>query len=112
MNDDQTYTVGKGDVDPRPLEVGLYDSEDNPISVADVNRVRFKLRPVESEETVLDVRAETGEEDNVLRYEWTRGDLDIPPRTYLAWFDIRFADRTTLTAPTIGRLFVDVVEVT
>lgn len=108
---DQTFVVGQGDVDPRPLAVELYDAADEPIILEDVDRVRFTLCPVESDEPILSGRGSVGEEVNVVEYEWGRGDLDIEPRVYQASFEIRFGDRSTLTAPTIGRLFVKVTEV-
>lgn len=103
----QELTVAQGEL-PDPLIVQVVDAESgDPLDLSAVRRVRFRL--ASQAEPVIDASARVADPDEGhVAYEWSRGDLDIPPRLYEAAFRLQFSDGRTLIAPTVGRLLITV----
>ena len=103
-----TFYIKQNDTSPSMLAT-LQDADGNVIDLTATD-VRFHMRKISSSEVVVDNAATIVTElEGLVRYDWQSGDT-ATIGSYLAEFEVTYADATVETFPNDGYIRVEIID--
>lgn len=105
----QTFNIKQGDTEPS-LEAILRDSQRQPRDLSNADSVRFHMKNVSTQDTVVDASAAViNESEGRVVYDWSSGDTDQEGR-HEAEFEVTYNGGDVETFPNSGSIEVYVDE--